>query len=356
MAQARWSATSLIRLAPLLALLLACVFAGPQAEAQQNNGWKLCNDTSFVLEAATGRPEGRGVIVEGWVRIRPGECQVAVRAPLRPGVMFVFSRSSNAHRSGQRTFRGDVPLCVDPRNSFSTDSPANCSGMGLVRVGFKPVNITNRDSWTTHFREAEDYDQPGQSAQSAGLQRLLDDAGVDTVPVDGYLGRRSRGAIDGFLAQRRLPAARDNEYWKVIDILEDVARHRSLDVGMMLCNRTSNRIWTAIARRRSEGWESRGWWSLNAGDCVRTVDEALISTPHYVYAEMETVQGNRLLIGAQAIFCTSARSVFAIVGRERCAERQYRDSAFIETATPEDGKLVYEFFDRSFGVPQPNLN
>ena len=351
MAREHWSPTRIV--APLLALL-ACAFAWA-APARAETGWKLCNDTSFVLEAATGRPEGRGVIVEGWTRIRPGDCETAVKGALRPGIMFVFARSSSAHRSGQRTFRGEVPLCVDPRGSFAVDSSSTCSQMGLVKVGFKPVKIDTPNSWTTHFREAENYDQQGQSAQSAGLQRLLDDAGIDSVPIDGFLGRKSRAAIDGLLAQRRMPAAQPADFWKVIDLLEDVARNRSLDVGMLLCNRTDNRIWAAIARRRSEGWESRGWWSLEANQCVRTVDESLISTPHYVFGEMETQPGTRHLKGAAAIFCTSARAVFAIVGREKCKDRQYRDSTFAETTTPEDGKLVYEFFDRNFGPPEPGF-
>jgi uncharacterized membrane protein len=90
---------------------------------------------------------------------------------------------------------------------------------------------------------------------------------------------------------------------------------------------------------------------MDAGLCVRTVDQSLIAAPHYVFAEMETPQGPRLLNGAETIFCT-ARSKFAILGRENCDGRRYRQAKFVETAAPEDGKLVYEFFDRAFGPPQ----
>src|SRR5690606_26459763 len=107
----------------------------------------------------------------------------------------------------------------------------------------------------------------------------------------------------------------------------------------------------AIARRRPDGWESRGWWTLEANLCVRTVDESLIAVPHYVFAEMETKEGVRLLNGADTVFCTS-RTKFAILGRENCDDRRYRSAAFVETVAPEDGKLVYEFFDRAFGPPE----
>jgi uncharacterized membrane protein len=120
---------------------------------------------------------------------------------------------------------------------------------------------------------------------------------------------------------------------------------------MMLCNRTDNKIEAAIGRQSAEGWQSRGWWYLDPGLCVRTVDESLITTPHYVFAEMETPTGVRHLTGADTPFCTS-RSKFAILGRENCEGRRFRQANFAQTAVPEDGKLVYEFFDRGFGQPE----
>jgi uncharacterized membrane protein len=347
MARERWFARFLVMLAPFAAL-----YAALAAPAHAQNGWELCNQTSFVLEAATGRPEGRAVVVEGWTRLRPGECRVSQPAPLKTGVNFVFARSSKAHRGGQRVWNGDVPLCVDPNGSFAVESPSSCPAMGLESRGFQAVKIDKRTGWTTNFRETEPYNKGGQSALGAGLQRLLNDSGLDSDVVDGYLGRESRAAIASFLKDRKLPANTTDT--QLVDILEDVARNRSLEVGMMLCNRTNNRIWSAIARRRPDGWESRGWWTLDAGLCVRTVDESLIATPHYVFAEMEVPQGARRLNGASTPFCTS-RSKFAILGRDKCEERRFRQADFVETPSPEDGKLVYEFFERNFGAPQASV-
>lgn len=343
MARERWSVKAFgLRLAALAGLAVACA-----APALAQEGWRLCNQTSFVLEAATGRPENKTVIVEGWTRLRPGECRVALAAPLKPGVHFVFARSSKAHRGGQRTWNGDVPLCVDPNGSFAVESPSSCAAMGLEQRGFQAIRIDKRNGGTMTFKETEPYDKAGQTAQSAGIQRLLDDAGVSSVSIDGYMRRESRAAVISFLAERQLPATTADA--DVVDILEDVARNRSLEVGMMLCNRTDSRIISAIARRIPDGWESRGWWTLDAGLCVRTVDQSLIAAPHYVYAQMETPQGVRSLTGSGVTsFCTS-RSRFAILGRENCASRKYGQEPFVETPIPEDGKLVYEFFDRGFG-------
>jgi uncharacterized membrane protein len=346
MARERWSARRFLKLAPVA--LLALAFGAPASTQASANGWELCNQTSFVLEAATGRPEGQTAVVQGWTRLRPGECRVAIPGPLKPGVYFAFARSSQAHRGGQRIWNGDIPLCVDPNGSFAVANPSSCAAMGLEQRGFQAVRIDKRDSSMT-FRETDLYNKGGQSAQNAGIQRLLDDAGVSADVVDGYLGRESRTAITAFLAEKKLPANTSNV--DLIDILEDVARNRALEVGMMLCNRTGNHITAAIARRRPDGWESRGWWTLEAGLCVRTVDESLIAAPHYVFAEMETPQGIRHLTGAETIFCTS-RSKFAILGREDCESRRFRQATFVETAVPEDGKLVYEFFDRAFAAPK----
>jgi uncharacterized membrane protein len=323
----------------------------PSSSAQGADGWRICNQTSFVLETATGRPEGQAVIVEGWTRIRPGECRIVLEGAVKPGVYFAFARSSKAHRGGQRVWKGDIPLCVDPNGSFAVESPSSCAAMGLEQRGFQAVRIDKRTATMT-FKETNDYTAGGESAQNAGLQRLLDDAGVIPDVVDGALSRESRAAITTFLAERKLPASLASNPSELMDILEDVARNRSLEVGMMLCNRTDNKITAAIARRNSEGWESRGWWIIDAGLCVRTVDESLITAPHYVFAEMDTPQGQRHLTGAETPFCTTSRSKFAILGNQNCEQRRFRQASFVETAVPEDGKLVYEFFDRGFGQPQ----
>jgi uncharacterized membrane protein len=319
------------------------------AQSGSGSGWDLCNQTSFVLEAATGRPENKSVIVEGWTRIRPGECKAALAGPLKPDVYFVFARSSKAHRGGQRTWKGEIPLCVDPNGSFAVENPSSCAAMGLEQRGFQAVRIDKPRGSQMTFKEADPYNSSGKSAVNAGLQRLLDDAGIASGPIDGFQRREWRTAITNFLAEHKEPANTSNA--GLIDMLEEVALNRSLEVGMMLCNRTDKKITAAIARNGTMGWESRGWWALDAQACVRTIDESLLTRPYYVFAEMETPQGDRLLNGADTPFCT-ARTKFAILGNENCDKRRYRQAKFVETAIPEDGKLVYEFFDRAFGPPQ----
>ena len=236
-----------------------------------------------------------------------------------------------------------VALCLDMTGSFSVESPTDCNSMGLDSRTFRTVNIDNRNSWTTRFVETEPYGR--KRAEAAGLQRLLTDAGVADTDIDGYIGRRTRVSIASFLKANNLPNTTKDA--SLIDILEEVARNRSHQLGLTICNRADAPIWTAIARRRGEGWESRGWWAIQASSCIRTIDDNLIATPHYIFAEMETPRGVRSLKNAQEIFCI-ARSRFAIVGRDNCEARAYREADFIRTDAPVDGRMIVEFFDRDF--------
>src|SRR5690606_6571531 len=103
------------------ALAVLAVLGAGRADAQQQqrpSGWQICNETSYVLEAATGRPDGRAIVVQGWTRLRPGECRTAINAPLARGTHYLYARTSSAHRGGRRQWGGDARLCIDNTSSF----------------------------------------------------------------------------------------------------------------------------------------------------------------------------------------------------------------------------------------------
>lgn len=341
MAQAR----SFIRPFVVFSFLIILAAILGRAEAQRNaNGWSVCNETSFMVEVASGRYDGQGIIVEGWNRLRPGACEVILEAPLDPGVHYLFGRSSEAHRGGRRYWGGEAPLCVDPTGSFSIEAIPDCSVMGLESRDFRPVLIERSNRWRTSLTETESRDL--DEAAAAGVQRLLDNAGVYSGRIDGYLGRKTRAAIGDFLAAKGLPASTTDA--DLMDILEQTAIERARNVGLTFCNRTDKRIWSAMARRRGEGWESRGWWLLEAGGCARVIDEPLLQAELYAYAEMDNGNGTvSVLKRGNEPFCVS-RSKFAITGREECEAAAYRTGQFVATPAPDNRKLVFEFFDRDF--------
>jgi uncharacterized membrane protein len=329
----------------LAALLCFLVAAQAWAQSQKpRNGWELCNFTSYILEAATGRPDNRAVAVQGWIRLRPGQCALAAPAPLTRGVHYVYARTSTAHRGGRRQWGGDAKLCVDPSSSFAMQNPASCEQMGLEERQFRRVQINKREQWRTSFAEANKLSV--YSARSQGVQRLLADAGFDVRTAAGEDDpRRAAAAISQFRGQARLPPSANED--QIIDALETNARRRAASIGLTLCNRASSRIWTAIARRRGEGWESRGWWALSPGGCARTIDDPLAPSAYFVHAVLESAQGERYLASAGEAFCTSP-SKFAILERTRCGERYYDESLF--TALTSDGRegLVVEFKEPDF--------
>ena len=328
-------------------VIAAASGAGAQQARAPINGWSLCNETSYVLEAATGKPDGRAVVVSGWTRLRPGECRLAVGAPLARGTHYLYARTSAAHRGGRRQWGGDAVLCVDPTSSFSIENPPQCAAMGLEERHFRRVQINKRDSWRTSFSEAEPYTL--SRARAAGINRLLADAGYDLhEDRNGIDPRGIAQAIGQFQASARLPANATAE--QLIDALETAARRRADQVGLTLCNRTHGRLWTAIARRRGEGWESRGWWQLAAGGCVRTLDEALLQEVYYVFAALDSDEGPRLLAAPGEAFCTSPAR-FAILGREDCANRYYNTQLFSPISARGRDGLVVEFEDRDFLEP-----
>lgn len=343
----RAGALAALGCAAFAALVALAGGADAQQQRRQSNGWQVCNETSYVLEAATGRPDGRAIVVQGWTRLRPGECRIAVNAPLARGTHYLYARTSPAHRGGRRQWGGDARLCIDPSGSFTIENPPNCATMSLEERRFRRVQINKRDTWRTSFSEAQPYTI--SRARQAGLQRLLTDAGFEL--REGRRGadpRRIAQAIAQFRSQARLaPNATENQ---LMDALEQAARRRSQQVGLTLCNRTGGRLWTAIARRRGEGWESRGWWALNPGGCVRTIDEVLIQEVYYVHAALETNEGPRMLAAGGEAFCTSG-SRFAVLGRENCEARYYDEQLFTPVGARGRTGLVVDFEERDFLPP-----
>ncbi len=332
----------------MLGLMVAASVLSGAAQAQAERGWNVCNRTSFIQEAAVARPEGRGIVVNGWTKIKPGDCETVLLAPLEPGVHFFYARSSPAHRGGLREWAGDRALCVDVTGSFSVESPSDCAAMGLESKDFRPILIGRRTGWTTILEETEDYSL--ETARAAGVQRLLDDAGVFSGRIDGNIGPKTRASIAEFLRSQKL--AEDTGDADLIDILEQVAINRGRNIGLTLCNRTGSRISAAIARQRADGWESRGWWVLEAGGCVRTIDEELLLVPHFVYGQIEEAGGVRRLLRGADGFCIG-RAKFVIQGRTDCEASGFDNRAFVATANPSNARIVFEFFDRDFGPLEP---
>ncbi|MGF1462586.1 MAG: DUF1036 domain-containing protein [Maricaulaceae bacterium] len=308
----------------------------------------VCNRTSFVLETAYGTPEDDAVLVEGWRRVRPGECRALARAPLAIGDHFLYARSSSAYAGRVREWRGEAALCVD-QGDFSVSGYAACDQVGLAYADFRRVPVTQDAEVRLFLSEPASYDL--ETARTAGLQRLLRDAGYGVGRIDGLALRRTRSALTRFRRDAGLSSAAAQP--ALIDALEESAGARSAMTGLSVCDRADGVMWVAAAFRAGERWESRGWWRLTPGACVKVLAEPLEARAYYLLAEMENGMAYEGLAAADEPFCV-ADVRFSVLGRESCELRGYRTAQFLTVLTEARRSVEIELSASDF-APNPDL-
>lgn len=308
-------------------LFLIALLALPAAPARAAD---ICNETSFIIEAALGWiTERREIAVEGWTRVRPGECVEAGPTidPDSDQPLLFYARSTAAYLGGVREWGGQLDLCVGAAD-FAVEGVTDCESLGLDRRGFDVLRGEHR--LRTVLVEPLDF---GDDAQEAGIQRLLRDAGYDIRFIDGVEGRRTFRAISAFVQAEGLPRTPPRP--ELIDALEAAAIRRNAEAGLVVCNETEGRIAVALARQRNDVWESRGWWRLDAGGCARVIAEHLDLADAWFYAERTGETVGRLQNGTET-FCYSP-SRFVAEGRTDCAGRGYAAAPFRQIPGPVDG-------------------
>ncbi len=330
--------------------LVAAALAGALGSAATAE-WRVCNQSSFILQAAVGHEESGELWSEGWLRMRPGECTVAIDGDLEPGTYFLYARSSAAHRGGRREWSGSRPLCVDEaESSFFLSSSGTCEAVGAATRLFSPIDVQEA-SWRTRLMEPS---TPGRGysvgrARTLGLQRLLADAGYYAANrIDGVAGRRTERAVARFLGDMGQRA--EPPYEELLDLLEKTAVERKDDAGLTVCNRANAPIWSAVATRVERSWESRGWWELAPDQCATIIDKALDEPPYYLYADKQDERGPRPLKDGAETFCL-AQTRFAILGRDECRQRGFDEGRFMSVEPDGAGAAMIEFETDDFAEP-----
>lgn len=317
--------------------VLATLATVERAEAAE-----LCNETSYVVQVATGWPVEGGVSIQGWQRVRPGECVASAQeVSLESDTpIFYYAKTSSAYLGGVREWRGGVPLCVDEAD-FDVVANTRCAALGLASRDFMIRESDNRAR--TVLVEPDNFTR---RAETAGIQRLLESAGYAISSVDGYEGRGTRRAVSAFLSDRNLgsrPAAS-----RLIDELEAYALERNATSGVTVCNQTIGDISAVIGHRVEEIWQSRGWWRLHSGECARMLASHLETGNAYFYAErINTGERTPILEGTQPFCLAPAR--FVAEGRENCEQRGYGEALFRAVPEPENGGVRVNITDDDFG-------
>jgi len=351
----------------LTAIWFACMSAGLCASASDAiaqtrdespaGNWQVCNETSYVTRIATGIAGGEALRVSGWDLLYPGQCKgfaAPVNAP-----RYLLAESDSAHLGGIREWKGDVELCAGEED-FTAEPDVSCDLQNLKTRGYLRVSS---DDERTLLVEPDAF---GDKAVTAGLQRLLRDAGYRVRRIDGLSGLGTTRRLNAFLKDEGLPRGMDDV--AQMTALRKAAKVRREALGLTFCNETEDRVWSATAFRREGIWQSRGWWAIESGACEQVVAEPLSGMEPHIFAlqeqtplpvDPETGDGDapeklpdrRLRASATepAQFCIS-EGRFSAVGKDDCRDRGYTPANFRALSNEED-TLTVTFTAADFVTP-----
>ena len=295
--------------------------------------WQICNETSFMLRFSTAQTKESVTYIDGWHRLRPSEC--ISEKSTSGAARFLYAESDTLHNGGIREWDGQVPICVNPVENFNIESTVSCALQGFETRRF--LKIDPEES-VTKLIEPDNF---GAKSETAGLQRLLKDAGYKISRVDGISGRRTRNILRDFLKEHDVPSTAT--IFEQMDVLAKVATTNQEMVGLTICNETEAETWLALGYREDGAWQSRGWWSLLAGDCVRPWPKDVKGTEMHLYAQQNGNDDDaRVLKAAAGVgreFCV-AEAKFSALGREFCTDQGYVSEAFRPVITDETGLKI----------------
>jgi len=313
------------------------------AETPQQPPWQVCNETSFVLDIATaGVPAGQTgqpVSVRGWQTVRPGKCQIIDVEKGTP--RFVYARSASLHQGGIREWKGRYEYCI-AADDFTAKTNISCELQNMTSAKFLQIIPTES---RTAFVEPEDF---GRYAETAGIQRLLRDNNYEITRIDGRTGRRTTNTLQKFL--------KDHDLEKNLNVdaqftaLEENARKMRTSVGVQLCNKSSAKLWAALAYENHGIMESRGWWSIDKGTCIQPFTENLKDRNSHYYVRMETPSGvDKILktIGKNTKEFCIGPSKFAALHHEFCQDQGYVVASFKPVPNGKRGAKI-DFTDADF--------
>ncbi|HMH64423.1 MAG TPA: DUF1036 domain-containing protein, partial [Rhizomicrobium sp.] len=229
----------------------------------------LCNRTSYILYAASAAIQSPRSETEGWVRITPGECQLARKEPLTAETYLVHARSSIAHSGAARAWGGAYPVCVKDAN-FKTQQTVTqpyCTAEDTFALPFAPLANRGKSVWTMNFDE-----QPVMNlteAQLAGVKRLLADNGYKVGHIDGKPDKPTGAALADFRGRMHFAVTAGNA--ELFDALEREARKKIAPAGYTVCNESREALLVALGQQEGAGPVSRGWWTVERGACAKAV-------------------------------------------------------------------------------------
>ncbi|MEE9273095.1 MAG: DUF1036 domain-containing protein [Robiginitomaculum sp.] len=313
--------------------------------------WKICNETSFLLSVATANvPKGKSgapLTVQGWHRLRPAQCKEINAEKRTP--RFVYARSSKLHQGGIREWKGRHEYCIGDVD-FTAKTDMSCALQKLSSAKFLRIIPSEQ---RTVFVEPSNF---GSKAETAGLQRLLMDNGYNIKRVDGFDGKQTSKTLNKFLKDNDLSTtiSTDEKYAALTkDAVKKVDK-----IGITLCNKTKEKIWSAIAYQGDEWIVAKGWWPLEAQQCIHPYTSSLKNKETYIYARKEQSEGalsaqDRILKASTKEgrnFCIG-EAKFSSTRHKFCTDQGYISARFKKLENDKVGaKINFNDADFTTGV------
>jgi uncharacterized membrane protein len=314
---------------------LAVLAAGLSLASPAEAALKLCNRTSYILYAATSSVSGNGSSTKGWVRIAPGDCQIARPEKLSSQSYLVYARSALAHSGPERAWGGDFPLCVKDGN-FTLNrrgATANCTG-DVFAVPFATIETHNRPDWTMTFDDQPKFGAL-EAAQLAGVKRLLKDNGYKIAAIDARPDKVTGAALADFRKKMKFAErAGNDELFTALEV--EAAKRGGAPQGYTVCNDDGADVVAAVAESAGADFVTRGWWHIAGHACARMITAPLKNAAVWLLAQKP---GGAVTVSGADQFCITGQE-FEIKGRKECAQRGYTQAGFARTATHGKGGVV----------------
>jgi len=289
----------------------------------------LCNRTSYHMDAAIGLEKRANVSTRGWFGVDPGQCKQVVDGALDAEMVYVHTRTPPVYGSAPAPQDGNADFCVRDGN-FEIANARGCPMSQQARFAAARPSDSPKGP-AINLAEEADYDD--DQARLAGIQRLLVIAGYDANPIDGVQGAKTQSAIAKFLADRKLPAeaATGPDFFAT---LLDAARNPE-GRGFSWCNDTKYAVMAAIGTLEGNATITRGWYRVDAGQCVRP-DLRAGASKLYSYGEAVDASGRVVKIGETPLawggnvaLCTRDGK-FDLSDQKDCAARGLNSAGFTE--------------------------
>lgn len=165
----RSSLRMLVRLVPVLAIGLLCLWSSPASA-----DFRLCNNTSSRVGIALGYKDAEGWTTEGWWNISSRSCETLLRGTLVARYYYIYAIDYD--RGGE--WSGQAFMCSRDKE-FTIRGTEDCLARGYDRTGYFEVDTGEQRAWTVQLTDANE--QPAQQ-RVPGLPGPVGPGGVPGLP------------------------------------------------------------------------------------------------------------------------------------------------------------------------------